>query len=52
MALPLRAETVVYWLVVAPLAARLPASLAYRVACWRGDWNFRYRCQAALRDCP
>jgi len=28
---------------VAPLAARLPASLAYRIACWRGDWNFRYR---------
>lgn len=37
------AESVVYWLVVAPLAARLPASLAYRVACWRGDWSFRYR---------
>ena len=27
---------------MAPLAARLPASLAYRAACWRGDWNFRY----------
>jgi lauroyl/myristoyl acyltransferase len=38
-----KAEAVVYWLVVAPLAARLPASLGYRVACWRGDWNFRYR---------
>ena len=37
------AEGVVYWLVVAPLAARLPARLAYRVACWRGDWSFRYR---------
>ena len=37
-----RAEGVAYWLVVAPLAARLPASLAYRVACWRGDWSFRY----------
>jgi lauroyl/myristoyl acyltransferase len=37
------AEGVAYWLVVAPLAARLPASLAYRVACWRGDWGFRYR---------
>ena len=36
-------ESVSYWLVVAPLAARLPASLAYRVACWRGDWGFRYR---------
>jgi Kdo2-lipid IVA lauroyltransferase/acyltransferase len=37
------AESVAYWLVVAPLAARLPASLAYRIACWRGDWCFRYR---------
>jgi len=37
------AESVAYWLVVAPLASRLPASLAYRVACWRGDWGFRYR---------
>jgi Kdo2-lipid IVA lauroyltransferase/acyltransferase len=32
-----------YWMVVAPLAARLPASLAYRVACWRGDLSFRYQ---------
>ena len=38
-----KAETVAYWFVVAPLAARVPASLAYRFACWRGDWNFRYR---------
>ena len=40
-----RAEGVAYWLAVAPLAplaARLPASLAYRVACWRGDWSFWY----------
>ena len=37
------AEGVAYWLVVAPLAARLPARLAYRVACWRGDWEFRHR---------
>src|SRR5215813_2657548 len=36
-------EAVAYWLLVAPLAARLPASLAYRIACWRGDWCFRYR---------
>ena len=36
-----RAVTVAYWLAVAPLAARLPASLGYRVACWRGDWNYR-----------
>lgn len=37
------AESVVYWLVIAPLAARLPSGLAYRIACWRGDWCFRYR---------
>jgi len=37
------AESVAYWLVVAPLAARLPATVAYRIACWRGDWCFRYR---------
>jgi len=39
------AEGVVYWLVVAPLAACLPASLAYRIACWRGDLCFRYRAE-------
>ena len=38
-----KAESVVYWLVVAPLAALMPASLAYRIACWRADWTFRYR---------
>jgi KDO2-lipid IV(A) lauroyltransferase len=27
---------------VAPLLALLPASLAYRAACWRGDWISRY----------
>ena len=37
------AEWVAYWLVAAPLAARLPARVAYRIACWRGDWCFRYR---------
>jgi hypothetical protein len=37
------AESVAYWLVVAPLAARLPARLAYRVACWRADWGYRWR---------
>jgi phosphatidylinositol dimannoside acyltransferase len=34
-------EGLAYWLAVAPLAASLPASLAYRVACWRSDWTFR-----------
>ena len=37
------AESVAYWLAVAPLASRLPARLAYRAACWRGDWGFRHR---------
>lgn len=36
-----RAEALAYWLVVAPVAACLPAKLAYRVACVRGDWTFR-----------
>jgi len=36
-------ESFVYWMAMAPLAARLPASLAYRIACWRGDLDFRYR---------
>ena len=31
----------VYWLVGAPLLALLPASLAYRAACWWGDWTYR-----------
>ena len=37
-----RAEIVAYWLAVAPLTARLPASLAYGFACWRGDQCFKY----------
>jgi lauroyl/myristoyl acyltransferase len=37
-----RAEGLGYWLAGAPLAARLPASLAYRLACWRGDWTYRF----------
>jgi len=41
------AESAAFWLVVAPLAARLPASLAYRIACRRGDWCFRH--QAEMR---
>ena len=36
-----------YWAAVAPVLARLPAALGYRVACWRGDWLFR--CQAGRR---
>jgi lauroyl/myristoyl acyltransferase len=37
-----QAESVAFWLAVAPLLALLPASLAYRAACWRADWTFRY----------
>jgi lauroyl/myristoyl acyltransferase len=36
-----QAEVIAYYLVVAPLLARLPARLAYRAACLRGDWTFR-----------
>jgi KDO2-lipid IV(A) lauroyltransferase len=38
-----KAESVFYWLIVAPLAALMPASLGYRIACRRADWTFRYR---------
>src|SRR3982074_3315063 len=37
------AEGVVYWAAVAPAAACLPAALGYRIACLRGDWEYRYR---------
>jgi KDO2-lipid IV(A) lauroyltransferase len=37
-----KVESFAYWLAVAPLVACLPARLAYRVACWRGDWTLRY----------
>jgi lauroyl/myristoyl acyltransferase len=36
-------EGVAYWAAVAPAVACLPAALGYRIACWRGDWEFRYR---------
>ena len=36
-------EGVAYWAVVAPALACLPASLGYRLACWRGDWTLRHR---------
>jgi hypothetical protein len=41
------AEAVAYWAAVAPAAACLPASLGYRIACVRGDWE--YRCRPAKR---
>src|SRR6516164_6394096 len=31
------------YMAAAPVLARLPAVLGYRVACWRGDWHFRCR---------
>jgi lauroyl/myristoyl acyltransferase len=30
-------EEAAYWAAAAPVLARLPAALGYRVACWRGD---------------
>jgi lauroyl/myristoyl acyltransferase len=36
-------EGVAYWAAIAPAVALLPAALGYRVACWRGDWDYRYR---------
>ena len=41
------AEGVAYWVAVAPALARLPANLAYRLACWRGDLLFR--CETGKR---
>jgi lauroyl/myristoyl acyltransferase len=40
-------EGVAYWVAVAPVLARLPAALGYRLACWRGDLLFW--CQAGKR---
>ena len=37
------AEGVAYWAAVAPAVACLHAPLGYRIACWRGDWDSRYR---------
>lgn len=34
-------EHALYRLVIAPLVAFLPAPLAYRIACLRGDWRYR-----------
>jgi KDO2-lipid IV(A) lauroyltransferase len=36
------AETIAFWLAVAPLLALLPGRLAYRAACLRGDLTLRY----------
>jgi phosphatidylinositol dimannoside acyltransferase len=38
-----RAEGVAYWAAAAPLLARLPAAMGYRIACWRGDWLSRHQ---------
>jgi lauroyl/myristoyl acyltransferase len=34
-------EGVAYWAAAAPVLARLPAALGYRIACRRGDWLSR-----------
>jgi lauroyl/myristoyl acyltransferase len=36
------AEGVFYWAAAAPLLARVPAALGYRIASWRGDWLCRF----------
>jgi len=40
-------EGVAYWAVAAPVLARLPAAVGYRIACWRGD--YLCLCQAGKR---
>ena len=40
-------EGAAYWAAAAPVLARVPAALGYRVACRRGDWLCRH--QAAKR---
>jgi KDO2-lipid IV(A) lauroyltransferase len=37
-----RVDAVAYWAAAAPVLARVPASLGYRIACWHGDWLFRW----------
>ena len=37
------AESVAYWAAVAPAAACLPAAIGYRIACLRGDREYRSR---------
>jgi phosphatidylinositol dimannoside acyltransferase len=36
-----KVEGVAYWAATAPVLARMPAVLGYRMACWRGDWLYR-----------
>lgn len=38
--LVIQAEVIAFYLVVAPVLALLPARLAYRAACLRGDWTY------------
>ena len=37
-----KVEGLAYWAAAAPVLARVPARLGYRVACWRGDWLYRH----------
>ncbi len=36
-------EGAFYWAAAAPVAAYMPAALGYRIACLRGDWEYRVR---------
>jgi lauroyl/myristoyl acyltransferase len=36
-----RLEIFTFWALIAPVVARLPAKLAYGIACRRGDWIYR-----------
>jgi KDO2-lipid IV(A) lauroyltransferase len=41
-------EGVAFWVAAAPVLARIPAALGYRIACWRGD--LLLRCQTDKRN--
>ena len=42
------AEGVAYWGAAAPVLARMPAALGYRIACWHGDWLSRWQNQKRI----
>ena len=46
-------DDALYWLVIVPLVAFLPAPLAYNIARFRGDWCYRFHPteRASIIDC-